>query len=390
MAVAATNRHDRLKFPSLFSAVYLASQLANEWGTIALLTLLVFYLTKSGKIPTFKGALVYSAFIFLFLACVATLQFLVGGVYPRLASLLHVSMYAATLALLIEGPRKSDSGIIVIVTCCNGLLLIFFLAGIGLDDLGVSSGDQKRFKSYFTEPARAAAMFALNVYLIHKLKFQGRREVLLVLICLACIFFTYSGTGVVLGGIIATLYLRKHAIKILMPVIVLLSLLWISYDSNVNSQVSRRLEGIKAGEMDNSTFTRFVMPLLFLKEQTTDFDKLLLGFGFGGPERHITQHPDRFEFMVNPFQGAIIPKIANAYVLAIAWFGYPIGIMLICLWVRMTLLSNAPFAFKAFLLAYPVFSGWLLHPFLLLLVCLARDNANQPVVDGPAVRSIAP
>ncbi len=353
----------------MFASLYIAAQFSGISATLVLILLTCFCFLARKTLPNLSGERLYLLGVsYCAIILVACIQWLTPGIDARLNTLLHMFIYLPFLGLGLGSLGRLDRNLVLACVVGNFFCFAISLFGPGLEVLWGKVGDTYRFRSYFSEPARAAAMYALNIYLVNFVVKKALVKMVLLLMSLVCIAATYSGTGIVLGLVMLLPYLKQRAVVFAMPVVLLLGMVWVSSDEGFTDRISQRVSGILAGEVDNSTFQRFFAPFLFISEQVSATDTLLFGHGIGGMEPYIRQNPGNYAFLVNPYSHELIPKSSNGYVIMLSWFGFPLGLFLMLLWIALMVPLKRPLSLKLFVLLYPFFAAWLLHPFFMLLL----------------------
>ncbi|MEI6320516.1 MAG: hypothetical protein WCS09_18530 [Pseudomonadota bacterium] len=273
------------------------------------------------------------------------------------------------------------------------LLLTFFLDGarevFWYENLG-----QYRFRSYYFEPSIAALMYVLNILIIWSSGRRSRDSMLLISMSLAGLLLTYSGSGILLLALIMMTGISwkqlAPVLKIVLIVIPLL-ILWSLTPQGaeaIDDLIVQRVVGIVALEYDNSVHLRAVAPFIFLADQLETATHALIGFGVGGLENHILTNESSLLYLTN-FAGELMTSVNNGYVVLIALVGLPTAILCFA-WLGVRVVSSpGPSGLKVYIVLYPFFSGFVIHPLIwLLVVMIGLRVARRRPLATTAVRHI--
>lgn len=231
-----------------------------------------------------------------------------------------------------------------------------------------------RFESFYIEPSYAAFIYIFNMQQLWMRRHEERISILL-LINLICLLVTFSGSGLTLLILLLIIHLSTGSrlnvrIKLLIVLAGGLILLKMFAGEAFNQMLLTRFQGIASGEIDNSTFLRFVAPWLFLDGLASKDLHFFLGTGIGGLTEYIKHYRAELGYLV-VYSGEDIFEINNGYAIIVALLGLPLGIGVLVWIIWRAWRSKSDVSYKMLFIAYPFFSGWVIHPLFFLLMALA-------------------
>ena len=230
-----------------------------------------------------------------------------------------------------------------------------------------------RFQSYYSEPSVAAFTYVFNLQQLWAQRAR-RGSAAAMAVSLICLMPTFSGSGL---GLLMLLVLanfgtgqgvlRSVALLVLMA-FALVVVRFLAADA-FDQMLVARMQGIVGigGQADNSTFLRFVAPWLFLSDMVGNGNFGWTGVGLGGLVNYVDRNQVHLWFLVD-FNGDTVYAINNGYAVVLGLFGLPLGILSLIILLVLVYRSPEPRGNKTMLLAYPFFSGYLIHPFIWLLL----------------------
>lgn len=270
------------------------------------------------------------------------------------------------------------------------LLLSFFLPGL-TEVFWFEFVGQYRYRSFYLEPSIAAIIAVLNLVVLWHSGGGGRREFPYIVCNLLCLALTFSGSGLLLLGVVLIASIRRSNATVgwrygllVVPAVIA----WTSSESGgaaIQELIVGRAAGILSLEYDNSVHLRAIAPMLFVAELLDGGLHTWLGAGIGGIESYVLQHARDMWFMVD-FAGDTVAEINNGYVVVIALFGVPLGVVFILLWLTVLVRARVPAALKAYVILYPLVSGFVIHPLFWLLVVMIGSRSRT----SPAQRHSTP
>lgn len=293
----------------------------------------------------------------------------------RIVTVVHLLVY---LVLFMSRDRQQSYEVapwaIVLTTGVSVLLLLGYLIPAVRDFAYVEKISGFRFQSYLPEPAAAAFVLIFNLHLLwlRGLNQPWARPLLAAnLVCLAA---TFSGSGLALLALLIATHLRhnfslRRALLFALLLVALLLGLRLLFPEAFNQMVITRVTAILGSQADNSTFLRFVVPWLFIRDLVQDDLHFWLGTGIGGMVDFIESNHHRLWYLVD-FQGQTLTSLNNGYAVVMSLLGIPLGLTLIVWAIWLIWRSPAPPTSKVLTLAYPFFSGFIIHPFFWLLLAL--------------------
>ncbi len=388
----------RLSSLSVGDALYLSSQVMPAFAGIVLLAIVtvqaVFRLLRgllrgskarvagpigaAGDLHPVKVAIVISLVGLIFIV-----QSMMLPHEVRVGTAIHLLLYLVVVfahrSLIASWPSLQLVRWVVWVNTI--LLLTFFLDGVRevfwYENLG-----KYRFRSYYFEPSIAALIYVLNIMIIWSCGRQSRDYMLLISMSLAGLMLTYSGSGILLLALIMMTGIkwRRLALILKIALIVIPPMVFWSLTPQgaeaINDLIVQRVVGIVTLEYDNSVHLRAVAPFIFLAEQLETATYALIGFGVGGLENHILTNESSLHYLTN-FAGELMTSINNGYVVLIALVGLPMAILCLA-WLSVRVVSSpAPFGLKVYIVLYPFFSGFVIHPLIWLLVVMIGLRAAR-------------
>ena len=149
--------------------------------------------------------------------------------------------------------------------------------------------------------------------------------------------------------------------------------------------VVNRLKGYYDTGLDNSAFLRGVVPLHLLMDIFNNADLFLFGAGIGGIDNLFLLNNDQFWYMYN-WKGDSVSVVNNGYINIILLIGFPLSFLFFLLLFLKLYKSKISFSLKLFVLIYPFFSGFVIHPLFwlfLILVCRRCQLPRNKVVRIP-------
>jgi hypothetical protein len=301
-------------------------------------------------------------------------------------SILQLGLYL----LLCGASRKITSNFVSFksinyVTWLNVVILVISLFPSIRDFTFIETPSGFRFKSFYSEPSYAAFIYIFNMQQLWMRRHQEQISVLL-LVNFTCLLFTFSGSGVALLLLLLLIHLSvgmrfNVRIKLLVVLILGLSLLKILAGDAFNQMLIARLQGIANNEIDNSTFLRFIAPWLFLDGLIAKNLHFYLGTGIGGMVEYINYYRSDFGYLVD-YSGQYVDAVNNGYVIIVALLGLPLGAITLFWIFKRVWKSKMHLSDRLLFLAYPFFSGWVIHPlfFLLMLLSTSKSKSYHPSV----------
>lgn len=374
------------------SALYLASQFQPAFAGLALVVVLLFSAVgRHQPAGLYRGpsrALALRPELALLLVALIGLVFIVqalllpNAVKPFSAAHLLIYLVVA-LARWDSGPNWPALPLVRAVSVVNALLLLTLFVPVLADSFWYENLDQRRFRAFYFEPSIAAVVYVLNLVVLWHASPRGRRELPYVACNLLCLVLTFSGSGFLLLAAVLASSLGRGRLAGLGRYALLalpLGLAWAMTESGsaaIQNLVLSRVSGIASLEYDNSVHLRAVAPLLFVVDFLDAGLNTWLGAGIGGIESYVDLRAGALWFLVD-FAGNLVPHINNGYVVVLALVGLPAGSLLVLLWLGLLLRAPVPRALKVYALLYPLFSGFVIHPLLWLLVVMVGLPARRP------------
>ena len=306
----------------------------------------------------------------------------------RAVTVVHLLVY---LVLFLARDRNQRNDVaapaVAFTTLLSLLLLLSFPLPVLRDIAWVEKIGGYRFQSYFSEPSLASFVLIFN---LHHLWLRGLERPWarpLVLINLICLVPTFSGSGMMLLALLVVTHLRhnfswRQALLFLLLLAVTLFGLRTLFTAAFDQMLIARAAGLLGNQTDNSTFLRFVVPWLFIRDLVQDDVHFWLGTGIGGLVDFIESNHHRLWYLVD-YQGQTLVNLNNGYAIVLSLLGVPLGLLLTGAVVWRVWTSPAEPTSKVLFLAYPFFSGFVIHPMPWLLLALAMARLRQPTPAAP-------
>jgi hypothetical protein len=368
---------------ALTTLLYIASQFPPQFcGVVAIILFLAnnvlrisFHGNTLGiKVTNRHLSYVKSALIVSVILFIITLQALLFAYPLSTISILQTSFYAVLIgAGRLESHGPVPKNLIASVTWLNVLVLFFSLHPQVQAMAFFETPGGLRYQSIYIEPSYAAFIYLFNIVELIKIKRTEKVDGLIFLNILL-IFITFSGSGLALLLLFLMAYVIekfsfKSKLKVASVVIALLTTFIFSARSAFNEMVLSRWQGILTGDIDNSVFLRFVAPWVFLDQMAGRWVHFMAGVGIGGINEYINYYRSELAFL-QFYDGSDATGLNNGYAVILAMMGFPFGFGLICLIIFLVWRSNSAISSKALLLAYPFFSGWIVHPLYILMLAI--------------------
>jgi hypothetical protein len=240
-----------------------------------------------------------------------------------------------------------------------------------------------RFESFYVEPSYAAFIYIFNVQQLWIRRLQ-EKVFLLLFVNFSCLLLTFSGSGLALLFLILVIHLSvgiklKAKVKLLIVIISSILIVKIFADEAFDQMLISRFQSIVSSDIDNSTFLRFVAPWLFLEGLAAKELHFFVGTGIGGMVQYINLYKFELGYLAI-YSGESVSSLNNGYAIIVALLGFPVGVTIILWMFGKTLKSKSKLSHKILFIAYPFFSGWIIHPlfFLLLIMSFWKDNDGNP------------
>lgn len=289
-------------------------------------------------------------------------------------TIVHMALYVVLFGAQ-RGWRDArvSHGVLLFVAWLNVAILVSSVLPPLRDIFFIERSGGLRFQSYYSEPSVAAFTYVFNLQQLWSQR--TRRGSVAGMACsLVCLLPTFSGSGLALLMLLVLTNfgtgqgLVRSAGLLFLMLLGLVLVRFIAADA-FDQMLVARLQGIVgvSGQADNSTFLRFVVPWLFLADMITNGNFAFTGVGLGGLVNYIDRNQVHLWYLVD-FNGETLYSINNGYAVVMALFGLPIGILLLVILLYLVYRSPESRANKTMLLAYPFFSGFLIHPFIWLLL----------------------
>ena len=376
------------------SILYLSSQFPP-----LICGLIFFFLLLSNKIIAYTyshrklkfevsyGRISYpvATIIFSIILIISTIQALLFPYSLNIVSILQIIFYL----IVLDAARKESLNyvpvkLISLITWLNFIVLILSIHPLIRDYTFFEMPGGLRFQSIYVEPSYAAFIYILNFIELNKQrKFEKVNSLMLINALLALITFSGSGIALLLIFLITHMVSKinfKTKIKILFMLIILFTIFYFSARTSFDEMILSRWEGIISGEVDNSVFLRFIAPWMFVEQMSERFMHLLLGVGVGGLNGYINYYRNELPFLVF-YEGSEATGLNNGYVIILVTLGVPFGFCFL-LWIFwLVWRSKSSIISKALLLAYPFFSGWIIHPLYILMLTLVIKKYSSLIVD---------
>lgn len=298
------------------------------------------------------------------------------------ASLLPYALSAFTvvhlaLYLVLFGAQRPQAsaepliGAILLITALNALALLGSVLEPVRNLMFIEKVGGLRFQAFYAEPSVAAFTYVFNVHVLWQRRHE-RYAGLFLGLNLLFLLLTFSGSGLMLLGLLLLVQLRRmtstmvvfRAFGLLVLGLVTLRL---ALPEAFEQMFVVRLTGIATSQIDNSTFLRFVAPWLFINDLANNQNYLWTGTGIGGLIPYIQRFEGRLWFLVN-YDGESLYALNNGYALVISLLGLPLALLLLGLTLYKVFKAKSDSSVKALFLAYPFFSGYLIHPLVWLLL----------------------
>jgi hypothetical protein len=372
------------------SVLYLASQFQPAFAGLALLVLLLLSAfgpsQPAGPLRAASRALALRPDATLLLVALSGLVFIAQSLLLpneiKPFSAVHLLAYlVVALARREHGPNWPALPLVRAVSLVNALLLLTLFVPVLADIFWYENLGQRRFRAFYFEPSIAAVVYVLNLIVLWHASPQPRRELPFVACNLVCLVLTFSGSGFVLMAAVLASSLGRGRLAGLGRYALLAvpaAVAWALTESGsaaLQELVLSRAAGIAALEYDNSVHLRAVAPLLFVADFLEAGRNTWFGAGIGGIESYVDLRAGSLWFLVD-FAGNLVPHINNGYVVVLALLGLPLGSLVILLWLVLLARARVPRALKVFALLYPLFSGFVIHPLLWLLVVMLGWSAR--------------
>jgi len=237
-----------------------------------------------------------------------------------------------------------------------------------------------RFESFYSEPSYAAFIYLFNM---QQLWMRRHQEHILLLLFLnfACLLFTFSGSGFALLFLLLVIHLSVGAklnvrVKLFIALASGIVLLKMLAGDAFDQMLISRFQGIASSEIDNSTFLRFVAPWLFLDGLAEKELHFYLGAGIGGLTEYINYYRAELGYFVD-YADQDVNVLNNGYAIIVALLGFPLGTAILLWMFGKTWKSKLHLSNKLLFIAYPFFSGWVIHPLFFLLMALSMWKTNN-------------
>lgn len=365
------------------TAFYLAAQVPARFSGAVLLLLVAAGLLLQSQRPrsaTVSGviALDWQRAV-LAVCCVGLLAIFQALWLPndnKALTVAHLLVYVVLFLARDRGQRQDVAGAAVALTTLLTLLLLLSFPLPALRDIAyVEKVGGYRFQSYFSEPSLAAFLLIFNLNQLWLSGLEKPWSRWLLVINLVCLIPTFSGSGMMLLALLVATHLRhnfswRQALWFLLLLGVALVGLRTLFSAAFDQMLVARAAGLLGNQTDNSTFVRFVVPWLFLRDLVQDDVHFWFGTGLGGLVDFIETNHQRLWYLVD-YQGQTLANLNNGYVIVLALLGVPLGLVLIISVVYRVGVSPADPKSKVLFLAYPFFSGYVSHPMPWLLLALA-------------------
>lgn len=307
----------------------------------------------------------------------------------RPGTVVHLLVY---LVLFLGRDRDQPNDVagpaVALTTLLSLLLLLSFPLPALRDIAWVEKIGGYRFQSYFSEPSLASFVLIFN---LHHLWMRGLERPWarpLLVVNLICLVPTFSGSGMMLLALLVLTHLRhnfswRQAMVFLLLLLVTLVGLRTLFTAAFDQMLVARAAGLLGNQTDNSTFLRFVVPWLFIRDMAQDDVHFWLGTGIGGLVDFIESNHHRLWYLVD-YQGQTLVNLNNGYAIVLSLLGVPLGLLLTVAVVWRVWVSPAEPTSKVLFLAYPFFSGFVIHPMPWLLLALAMTRLRPPATPLPA------
>jgi hypothetical protein len=261
------------------------------------------------------------------------------------------------------------------VVWLNTLLLLTFFIDEVRDFFWYENLGQYRFRSYYFEPSIAALIYVLNIQIIWTVVRKTWESVILIAVSLVGLLLTYSGSGILLLGVMMMTGIRWSRLVPMLKIIIVAApplILWSLTPEGaaaIDEMIVQRAFSILMLEYDNSVYLRAVAPFIFLSDQLESVTYTLAGFGVGGLKNYMLSNESSLMYFRN-FAGEFMTSINNGYVVLIALVGLPMAAFCLAWLGARVVRSPAPSALKVYVLLYPFVSGFVIHPLIWLLVVM--------------------
>ena len=237
-----------------------------------------------------------------------------------------------------------------------------------------------RFESFYSEPSYAAFIYIFNMQQLWMRRHQ-ERILLLLFVNFVCILFTFSGSGFALLFLLLVIHLSvREKLNVRVKLVIALAsgvlLLKMLAGDAFDQMLIARFQGIASSEIDNSTFLRLVAPWLFLDGLAAKELHFFVGAGIGGLVEYINFYRSELGYLVD-FSGEPVSSINNGYAIIVALLGFPLGVAVLTWMFWQTWKSKLHLSNKLLFIAYPFFSGWVIHPLFFLLMALSLWKNNK-------------
>lgn len=255
-------------------------------------------------------------------------------------------------------------------------LVISPLSGAVSDYVFWSENGKTRFQGILLEPSIQGIISGLFILLFVEYEKKGKARIVYSLLNLIFVISTYSGSGylvlLVYGMLKMAKFLRfRYFIYAVIPSLVLVFV----FGDKIAEFVFGRITSIFIGEMDFSTYIRFVAPWL-LVGRLYETGGLLTGVGFGAsPEWIKTAASDIYTSYGHDGE---VEQIYNS----IVYLTMEGGIILSALFVKMIygMFKNANKVGKllcAFLFVFTFVSGHFIHLFIWFAIHLINSESES-------------
>lgn len=300
----------------------------------------------------------------------------------RVVTVAHLLIY---LSLFVARDAEQSNEVaptaVMLTTFVSLLLLVGYFVPAVREFSFVEKVGGYRFRSYLSEPANASFVLIFNLHLVWLRGLDKPWARLLVAANLICLVPTFSGSGMALLALVGLIHIRHNfsagrAFFFVLLLVVLLLGLRVVFPEAFDQMLIARAQRILDSQADNSTFLRFVVPWLFIRDLVQQDVHFWLGTGIGGIVDFIESNHHRLWYLVD-YQGQTLTSLNNGYAVVLSLMGIPLGALLIVWTLARIWTSPAAPTTKVLTLAYPFFSGYVIHPFLWLLLALALTKTSE-------------